>query len=617
MKFPNLLKSSIIVLDTETTGLSSQKDRMFGLCVANEKGSWYYDIREHPDAIEWIRNQLVSTSCPIVFHNASFDVRFLHREFDFLPFIHRVEDTVIRMRCLREDLLSYSLDSLAERYLGERKHNELYVQMAAMFGGKPTRSVQMARVKDAPSSMVAPYGRMDAELTRKLYLFQEKALRETNPELQDICCFEQEKIPVFVGIEMHGIRVDVAQARRAREEVNAQLLMKELELRDMLGFEINVNSPPQVKKLFTPEPTLPGDPTPWRVGDVFIPATGSGAPSIDADALHDIAEGGDPRAQLVLEIRSLIKTGDTFLGTHILEHEHEGRVYPTVRQFGTKTGRLSVSEPAMQQIPSRNKKVAQVVKSCFLPDKGQVWLDCDMASFEVRVFAHLVGEESILQQYRDDPMSDFHQMVADMTGLVRNAEYAGQPNAKQLNLSMIFNSGNGAIADKMGMPWTWEEFEKDGKLIRYKKAGPAAMRVIDKYHRKLPGVKRLAERCKNEALMNRHVKTHYGRKIRFSSPEFAYKASGLLIQATAADINKVVVCIMDDSARKRNGRLLLNTHDSYSLSLPLRLIDNFWYDVHKQIEQALHWFTVPLPLELSGVGNTWWGALSNELSIRL
>src|SRR5690606_23877423 len=156
-----------------------------------------------------------------------------------------------------------------------------------------------------------------------------------------------------------------------------------------------------------------------------------------------------------------------------------------------------------------------------------------------RVFAHLVNNQKILDHYAENPEADFHRMTADLTGLPRDATYSGQANAKQLNLSMIFNSGNGAIAEKMGMPFTYDSFTKGDKTFTYRKAGPEAMAVIEAYHRALPGVKELALRARRKAETFGYVQTQFGRRLRFPRGEKTYKASGLAIQATAADINKM------------------------------------------------------------------------------
>ena len=622
MEFPDLTTARAIAIDTETTGLRPDRDAVFALCVATEDIGCYIDIREHPNALPWLRKSLEDTSCPIVMHNAAFDARFLNNEIPMFDHLDRIEDTAIVAKLFNENLHSYSLDALSELYLGENKETQMYQQLADLFGGPATRNVQMRNISRAPVDVVAPYGIKDAELTYRLWAFFQDALRE-HPELSEIYRFEMGLIPTFITLQDDGVRVDVPEAHRAMDTLQGEIEAAHSVVLEMCDGSINVNSPDQVRKQWSFESSDPGDPTPYYLscpeGRVWIEATGTGKPSVNAGALHTMSELGDTKAQSILDLRSVIKTRNTFLAKHILEHESGGRVRPEIFQCGTTTGRLTVKSPALQQIPNRNKRAAKIVKSCFLPNEGDVWLDCDMASFEVRVFAGLVGDSTIVNAYKDDPETDFHQFVADLTGLPRNPTRAGEANAKQLNLAWIFNSGNGAIADKMGMAWQWEEFTADdGEEVRYKKAGAEAMHVINKYHQALPGVKELAARCSNEAVSKGYVQTHYGRKLRFPQSRFAYKASGLLIQATAAEMNKVTVRIVQECANHYGGQLMLNTHDSYSVSIRERHLQRFWDRAQAQIREGFEeWFPVPLMLELTGVGRTWWGALDNQLGVRL
>ena len=206
-----------------------------------------------------------------------------------------------------------------------------------------------------------------------------------------------------------------------------------------------------------------------------------------------------------------------------------------------------------------------------------------------------------------------HQWVADETNLPRNATFSGQPNAKQLNLSAIFNSGNGSIAAQMGMPWTWASFEaSDGKKVTYRKAGVEAMEVINRYHRKLPGVKELANGCKQVAERRGFIHTAFGRRLRFPRGYKSYKASGLLIQGTSADINKENWMITEEALGDR-GRLVLNTHDSYGMSLKEDTWREAWADVKAAVERPGR-LRVPLILALSGVGHKWWDALNAKIS---
>ena len=423
-------------------------------------------------------------------------------------------------------------------------------------------------------------------------------------------------MPTLIRVEMRGIRVDVGRAARAQKALDLQVAADQKALDALCGKPVNVNSTPQVRALFNPKKTKAG----WVTdrGDA-LGTTDSGAASIDSEVLRGLE--ADPRARLILDVRSGIKTRDTFLGGHVIASAYRGRVYPSINQTrgetaGTRTGRLSYSGPAMQQIPSRNKQVAAVVKPVFRPDAGQLWVDSDLSSFEIRVFGHLVNDPAICQLFRDDIKTDFHQAVADMTGLPRNASYPGEPNAKQLNLAMVFNSGNGAIAAKMGMPYTHESFvAEDGEEVHYRKAGDQAQAVIDAYHQRLPGVRDLATRASTVAKTRGYIQTRFGRRIRFPDPRFAYKASGLLIQATSADLNKAFLKGLDGICRDSGGSLILNTHDSYSLSLPEENVDRVWSRATEFLRDEFPWLNVPLLLELSGGGEDWWAALNDEAKL--
>ena len=605
--FPNL-DGRIIAYDTETTGLGPA-DMAFGFSVAFEGWSGYFDIRRTPEAVRWISG---ARPARIICHNASFDYRMsvragIRMDLDLL------DDTVIRACLIDEHLQSYSLDDLALKYLKKRKQSEIYPQLAELFGGRATRNVQMPNIAKAPPEIVGPYAIRDAELTLELWKWQEDEIARQG--IQEIIAFERRLMPTLIRTEMRGIRVDVPRAEAAQQQLTIEIDKQQSELDHLAGAKFNVNSTPQVRKMFNPKV----ENGVWVADNgTFLEPTESGQPSINSLALREM--GDDRRAELILSIRSLIKTRDTFLGGHVIESAHNGRVYPTINQNkgedgGTGTGRLSYTGPAMQQIPSRNKKVAAIIKPVFLPDEGQIWVDGDLASNEVRIFAHLVNDPRICELYKNDINTDFHQAVANLTGLPRNASYPGEANAKTLNLSMIFNKGNGGIADTLKLPWSWETFTaKDGKDVRYRKAGPEAMSIIDNYHQNLPGVKDLAARASAVAGQRGYIKTKCGRRLRFPDKRFLYKASGLLIQATAADVNKILLMELDKVLSEFNGSLLLNTHDSYSMSLSEENWKQAWEQASDITHSAFPWLRVPLMLELSGAGKSWWGALQDELN---
>lgn len=595
----------ILAVDTETTGLGP-KDRAFGISwQMTGEDAKYIDLRQD-DPGEFL-DDVMRDNRRIVCHNGSYDYRMAHNAGIQLP-IDRLDDTVIRATMINEHEHSYRLDDLARKYLGKAKQTEIYEKMAQLFGGRPTREAQIHRIAEAPKEVVAEYAIPDAGLAHDLWQWQEVEIKRQ--DIGQICDFERSVMPAIIENEMLGIRVDVARAEQAVEELTQIINTQTKQLYQLVGKTFNINSPKDVAAIFKPRQLSDGS---WITDDgTPIPSTPGGKPSFSKESLREI---GSPLAQAIEDVRSMLKTRDTFLLGHILGNQIDGRVYPSIHQTkgedgGTGTGRFSYSTPAMQQIPSRNKAVAAVLKPIFLPDEGFVWVDADMHSFEVRVFAHLVNMQELIDQYIEDPEQDFHQMVADMTGLPRNAPKSGGANAKQLNLSMIFNSGNGAIAEKMGMPYTWDSFAKNGKTFKYKKAGPEAMAVIDEYHRRLPGIKKLAQRAKAKAETFGHVRTQYGRCLRFPRGEKTYKASGLVIQATAADINKHNWLYTRQALAGTGGRLLLNTHDSYGLSLP-KDWQPHWERVKETVEGGFPWFRIPIILELSGAGPNWWAALEH------
>jgi DNA polymerase I-like protein with 3'-5' exonuclease and polymerase domains len=610
MKYPNLQQFPYFALDTETTGLVYLRDEVFGFSVSTPDGKdYYYDVRKDPKSLDWLRDQLAVYRGVVIFHNASFDVRMLDFSRVKVP-LELADDTVIRACCIDEHLHSYDLDNLGKKYCNLGKIGDIWRELADIFGGPATRNVQAKNLQHAPIEIVGRYAKRDTRVTLTLWEWQNGEIERQG--IYQIIAFERGHMPRFIRAEMRGVRVDLEYAEEAADRLTPLIADQEAIITKHSWDGFNSNSPKQMRELLQPKKDSNGN---WFVGDQMIGKTPSGNPSLGADTLRELKH---PAAQAILEVRSLIKTRDTFLRGHVLGHSVQGRVYPSINQSkgedgGTGTGRLSYTGPALQQIPSRNKVVAAIVKPCFLPDEGHVWVDGDMNSYEVRIFAHLIKNPRVIAAYKADPYTDFHQFVADLTRLVRNATYSGEPNAKQLNLSMIFNSGDGAIAEKMGMPWSWESFlprgkpDKEENYIHYKKAGHEAKAVIAKYHRNLPGVKELADKAKRIAEDRGYVQTMTaGRRLRFPRGYKSYSASGLLIQATSADVNKDCWGIIEEQLGDF-GHLILNTHDSYGMSIVEDWVPHF-RRVKKEIEDIK--LNVPLILDLNGVGKNWWEALN-------
>jgi DNA polymerase-1 len=599
---PDIHRFDRIAIDTETTGLHFKTDRIFGISMSTPDGKdYYWDIRRDSKIVEWLKAELPRYKGTVVFFNWSFDVKFL-RSHGVVVNPDHIDCAMVRAALIDEHLHDYSLDGLAKKYLGARKDNDIYEELAGIFGGRPTRNQQVKNFPDAPVEMMARYAKRDTRLTLDLWDWQQKEINDQ--DLHMVCKLERDLFPVLLEMEIEGIRVDTFRAEQAQSKLTKEIDKKQKELDGIAGFHVNPNPSKSIFDLFKPEQR---DGKWYAIDGTELSTTPAGKPSVDADALRRMQH---PAASIILDIRKMTKARDTFIGGHILSNSIEGVIYPNINQtkgddgFGTGTGRLSYSAPALQQIPSRDVQTAQIVRPIFLPDKGQEWAYYDLDQHEFRVMAHYVNNESILKAYADNADTDFHQIVADLTGLPRSPRYAGDANAKQINLGLCFGMGQGKLAKEMGLPFTIDHFP-DGR--EFLKPGSDAIRVFDTYHKAIPGVRDMLKRASEVARSRGHVRTLMGRHIRFPGGNFVHKAGGLIFQGTSADLNKLNMINIHNALKGTGARLLLNVHDEYNLSTPDRGV----LDEVKRVIQHHPEIRVPIRTDY-GVGNNWWSAAHED-----
>jgi len=614
MKYPRISEYQVIAIDTETTGINWLTEQVFGVSISTPDGKdYYFDIRTDEGVIRWLQEEIPKCSL-IVNHNVRFDMHMLLNHGIMID-PHRVQCTMLRAALIDEHLREYNLDSLAKKYLSKGKADDIYIKLADLFGGKATRNAQMKNISRAPKSIVEPYAIRDSRAALELYFWQQREIERQG--LQKILGLEMRLFPHVFNMERHGIRVDLDKADRTTEELTREIESTQKRLDDVAGFPVNPNPSGSIHKLFEPKKGNDGN---WRANDgTVLPETGAGKASIGADQLRAMKH---PAAAMILRCRKLMKTRDTFIHNHIIGHAHNGRVHPTINQTkgdsgmgdeGTGTGRLSYTRPALQQIPSRDKDIAAIVRPIFLPDDSQFWYYGDLDQHEFRVFAHYVNAPSLNQAYREDPDLDIHGKIAALTGLPRNAKESGGANAKQINLAMVFNMGGGALAEKMKLPYTIEEAEIRGVVRQFKKPGHEAQEVMEAYYEAVPGVRELAKNAASVAKTRGYVRTLMGRHIRFPGGDFVYKASGLIFQGTSADLNKDCICRVCDYLKDQNpdGNLLLNIHDEFNLSMPKED-----YKKHlsalKDLVQDRPELRIPIRVDFGGPGKHWWEATSTD-----
>jgi DNA polymerase I-like protein with 3'-5' exonuclease and polymerase domains len=603
-KWERVLNMKIMSIDTETTGLQFWKDKIFGISVSYYDVDKYWDIRTCDQSqLKLKLNDAMDKAEILVFHNAKFDIHFL-REWGVNVPMDKVNDTMIRAALINEHRFKYDLDSLGADYLGSGKNDHIYTELAAMFGGNTTRAAQMKNLHKAPVQLVEPYAKRDTRLTLDLWHVQESEIK--SQELERVQKLEMDLLPVLVDMERRGVKVDIDKAAQSMGWCGKEIDQQKQKLNDIAGFNVNPNPSGSIHKLFEPKQNKSGA---WVLIDgTPAPSTNAGKASINADVLRVMKH---PAAALILDVRKLMKMKDTFLKGHILGHHDNGIIHANFNQTkgdndaGTGTGRLSVNNPALQQIPKRDKKIAAIVRSIFIPDAGQVWNCTDWSQMDFRIFAHYLNDPIISKQYDDNPDSDFHQIAADITGLPRSPRYSGDANAKQINLGLVFGMGSGTMAEKMGLPYTWSNYNGH----KYKKPGQEAEAVFNKYHSAIPGVKSLLNRASSVAKSRGYVKTVMGRRLRFPGGQFVHKAGGLVFQGSAADALKVKLVEIHDMLKGTEGRLLLNVHDEFDLSLPKGggFSDKITEVVHDFGKNSVINFNIPIRSS-SGKGKNWWKA---------
>jgi DNA polymerase I len=607
------------------------RDRVFGLSLSwlednGELRSWYGDLRES-GVLKWAKTILPRLRL-IVNHHMKFDFHMLREAQIHLP-RDRISCTLIRECILDEDQFNYTLDEVAWRRLGRRKE-DIWPELSRIYGGEPTKDAQILNLHRAPKDLVARYANVDSALALELWIDQHKAIKAEGLELIDQ--LETELLGVVIDMEHGGVRVDLDRAERSVPELGKLIDDSQKQLNRLAGSPVNVNSSPQVKKLLGVHKADDGT---WRTKDgVLLEPTESGnSGSVKAEKLYQCTL---PEAALIADIRSLIKAKDTFLQKYILQMSHKGYIHANINQTrteegdGTYTGRFSITEPALQQIQKRNKKMAAIVRACFIPDDECEWGCYDWSQKDFRIFAHYVNDSTINAIYANNAAADFHRVTADITGLPRDRDQkTGGANAKQMNLGLIFGMSAGRMAKEMFLPYTMQGTCRKchyhstqtvcsncgSRVELFYHAGPEAQALFAKYHTNIPGANRLKQSVSSVAKSRGYIKTLLGRRLRFPNPNHSYKAAGILFQAQAAESMKAKMCEVARYLRDRPGqaRFKLVVHDEYDFSMRMGRDPQIDADLKRILETFDGTGDYPLKYRVPilsdfGVGPNWYEA---------
>ena len=566
--FPNLSEAKEIAIDLETCdpnmeslgpGWPRKDGYIVGYAIAIDGWSGYFPIAHGGGGnldkriVElWIKDVL-ATPADKIMHNAAYDLGWL-RATGFMV-NGTIFDTMLAAPLLDENRFNYSLNSLGFDYLQEAKSEQGLREAASDFGVHAKKELWKL-----PAMHVGAYAEQDAALTLKLWHHFKALMRKE--EVESIFELETAVLPVLVDITLKGIHFDRVKCEQKMNEMRAKETEILKYLKSQAGMQVDIWAAQSIAAAFN------------RLG-IDYPKTAAGEPSFTKSFL-DTHE--HPMAKMILEAREYNKTHGTFLEPYLKHSAKDGRIHTHFNQMrnedgGTVTGRLSAANPNLQQVPARHEIIGPMVRGLFLPEEGDIWAANDFSSQEPRLLVHyasllgLPGAEKMAQAYRDNPDTDFHQMVADMAGIKRKA-------AKTIGLGLMYGMGKAKLAQSLDLPLD----EASELIATFHSKVPFLKGTVDSVMKRIEhpssnGSIRtlLGRKCRfplweptewgvNKALPREQALIEYGARIKRAG---TYKGLNRLIQGSAADQTKAGMVAL----HKAGFNLLLQVHDEIALSV--------------------------------------------------
>tara|TARA_R110001606_G_scaffold383965_1_gene546493 strand:+ start:2208 stop:4100 length:1893 start_codon:yes stop_codon:yes gene_type:complete len=576
LELPDITEAPKIAIDVETRDPNLKKNgpgwptgdgEVVGYAIAIDGWSTYIPIRhlgggnlDEKIVNRWLKKVF---ECPAdkIMHNAQYDLGWI-KQMGFTV-NGRIIDTMIIASLLDENRFSYSLNALSYDLLNKTKSEKGLNAAAQEFGVDPK-----AEMWKMPAMYVGPYAEADAELTLELWNYFSVKLTQEN--LWGVANLELDLLPCLVEMTMRGVRVDVNRVERTRDSLLKREREVMKELKRVAGSPVEIWAGQSLAKAFD-NLSIP------------YPKTEKGAPSFTKMFLQ---EHSHPIAKLVTQARGLNKTSGTFINSIMTHCRRDGRIHSHINQLrsddgGTVSGRISMRNPNLQQIPARDPEFGPMIRSLFLPEEGDQWASIDFSQQEPRILVHyaqvygktrgipLEGADDFVEAYNKEPQTDFHGLVAEIAAIPRK-------QAKGINLGLIYGMGVPKMADELDIP-----VEEARDLVKqYHQRVPFVKGlmtgVMNRLNQKSAGgsLRSLAGRkCRfemwepdtfamNKALPYKEAVDTYGATTRLKRA-YTYKALNRLIQASAADMTKKAMVDI-----YQTGKLpMLQIHDELAMSV--------------------------------------------------
>ena len=572
-----LKKNSLVSIDFETTSLDPHQAEIVGISFSFEEGKGYYLPVGH-DTAQWqpaskevirvLSDLLSRPGLKIVGQNLKYDYEIMikHGIHPIVPYF----DTMIGAYLLNPDSRRFNLDDLALKYLGYRTQTFEELMEKNRIGDDFSKISPME---------AAHYSIEDADVALRLYKVLSNKLYETGLDrvMQEI---EMKLIPVLADLELNGVFVDTDKLKELSRDYQEKLDSLLKELFELTGERFNPNSPSQVSRVLFERLKL----TPPK-------KTKQGAFSTSADVLESLANE-HPVAEKLLEYRKYQKLKSTYLDTlPRLVNPVTGRIHASFHQTGTGTGRLSSSNPNVQNLPIKDD-AGKEIRRCIVPQKkGWKIVSADYSQIELRVLAHCSGDEQLIEAFKHE--EDIHSLTASRLYGISQDSVTDEMRkvGKMVNFAIIYGISPFGLAKRL------------------KISSKIAENMISNYFSAYPGVRKYIHETIEKAREKGYVTTLFGRRREI--PHFRTRnktriqegeriAVNTPIQGTAADIMKIAMIKVDELVKEAGlkGFAILQVHDELVFEVPETEVDKICDILRKGMTEGLD-LKVPLKIDIS------------------
>ena len=575
-----LAKAKRLAVDTETTSTQPMWAELVGISLAWQPGKAVYlpvkgPLGDQTLDLDHVRKALAPVLADQrvekVGHNLKYDLNVLAGV--DMPIAGRMFDTMVAAHVLDSSRATYKLDALAAELL-----NHQCIPIEEVIG----RGRNQITMNAAPVAAVAPYAAEDADVALRLAdVLRPKLEAEGLADLFNQ--LEMPLLPVLGEMERHGILVDPATLKRQETELSRRADKLRQRVLALAGRQFNVDSTKQLAEVLFSDLKLP-----------VLKKTKTGA-STDSSVLEQLAVLHELPA-VVLDYRKLTK----LLGTYLKAlaqciHPETGRVHTSFHQAGTATGRLSSSDPNLQNIPVRTEEGRQI-RSAFVADEGCVLLSADYSQIELRVLAHLCQDPTLLEAFGAD--QDIHRIVAaEVFGVpVKQVTPEQRARAKTVNFGIIYGQTAFGLSVTLRIPRR------------------EAAQFIASYKQRFPRIEEFLQACVAQARQQGYVETILQRRRRIADIDSRNAqrralaerlAINSVVQGSAADLIKRAMVNIGQRIRreKRPSRMLLQIHDELVFEVPRKAVAAEKKMIVEEMSAAIE-LRVPLKVDV-GVGENW------------